>query len=76
MLGAVNAALACRRGVIRAVDAKERRHSLINFKLISFNFYVLSALYYRRITRVIPACYRGVIRAVNAEERQALSYKL
>jgi hypothetical protein len=55
---------------------KRGRHSLVNFKLISFNFYVLSTLYYRRVARVILACRRGVIRAVDAEERQALSYKL
>jgi hypothetical protein len=55
---------------------KRDRHSLVNFKLTSFNFCVLSAPYYWRIARVAPACRRGVIRAVDAGERQALSYKL
>jgi hypothetical protein len=55
---------------------KRGRHSLTNFKLTSFNFYVLPALYYWRVTRVTPAYHRGVIRAVDAGERQALSYKL
>jgi hypothetical protein len=75
MLGVISAAPAYYRGVIRAVDAK-KRHSLINFKLTFFNFYVLSALYYRRVTYIILACYRGVIRVVDARERQALFYKL
>jgi hypothetical protein len=55
---------------------KRGRHSLVNFKLTSFDFCVLSALYYRRVARVTPACYRGVVRAVDAGERQVLSYKL
>jgi hypothetical protein len=55
---------------------KRGRHSLINFELIFFDFYALSALYYWRVIRVTPACRRGVIRAVDAGERQALSYKL
>jgi hypothetical protein len=55
---------------------KRGRHSLINFKLTSFNFYALPALYYWRVIHVISACRRGVIRAVDTGERQALSYKL
>jgi hypothetical protein len=55
---------------------KRGRHSLANFKLTSFDFCVLPALYYQRVARVTLACYRDVVRAVNAGERQALSYKL
>jgi hypothetical protein len=55
---------------------KRGRHSLINFKSTSFDFYALSAPYYWRVARVTLAYYRGVIRAVDAGERQALSYNL